>query len=111
MRSERARVGAEAKTAAATGRLVRQLSTNTYERYIAVQRARRGWSRAYRRAYNWTVGVVTLGCSRYDLSREETLVPINAALLVDELLRVTAHEVRVRGGACWMIAWTMVLPS
>jgi aarF domain-containing kinase len=95
--AEKARVETEAREAAAHGRLVRQLSANTYDRYIAVQQTKRSWSRAWRRVYNWTVGVATLGRSRYDLDQDDTLVPINAAKLVDDLLAVTAHEVLIDG--------------
>lgn len=97
LESEKARVEAEARQAAAQGRLVRQLSVNTYDRYIAVQKAKRSWSRGYRRLYNWTVGVVSLGRSRFDLERDDTLVPINAAKLIDDLLAVTGHEVLIDG--------------
>jgi aarF domain-containing kinase len=95
--AEKARVEAEARRAAAQGKLVRQLSANTYERYISVQKAKRSVWRGWRRLYNWTVGVATLGLSRYDLARDDTLVPINAAKLIDDLLAVTGHEVLIDG--------------
>jgi len=42
IRGEQERVAAEARVAAAKGRLVRQLSANTYDRYIAIQKTRQG---------------------------------------------------------------------
>lgn len=98
--AEKARVEAESREAASRGRLVRQLSHNTYERYIALQRVRAACWRGAARLYNWTIGVLTLGASRYDLAAlsAEALIPINAASLVDELLSVTAHQARRCGG-------------
>ncbi|EOD33001.1 hypothetical protein EMIHUDRAFT_471617 [Emiliania huxleyi CCMP1516] len=82
--AEKARVEAESREAASRGRLVRQLSHNTYERYIALQRVRAACWRGAARLYNWTIGVLTLGASRYDLAAlsAEALIPINAASLV-----------------------------
>ena len=97
IRTEKARIDEEARNAAAKGRLVRQLSSRTYDRYISVQKARRSWKRGYRCLYNWTIGIATLGFSQYNLDEEDTLVPINAAKLVDELLAVTGHEVLIDG--------------
>jgi len=97
--AEKARIEAESREAASRGRLVRQLSHNTYERYIALQRVRAACWRGAARLYNWTIGVLTLGASRYDLAAlsAEALIPINAASLVDELLSVTAHQVLIDG--------------
>ena len=70
---------------------VRQLSSATYDRYIQLQKGKRSLLRPLKLAYNGTLGRV-LGV-KLDVE-EPVLVPINAARLVDDLLRVMGHEVR-----------------
>ena len=95
--SEKARIEREVADAAKSGRLVRQLSSNTYERYIKVQKTR-SLLLAWRHVFNATVGLL-LPWKRYDLSGvdDSVLVPINAAKLIDDLLRVHGHEVLIDG--------------
>ena len=69
---------------------VRQLSSATYDRYIQLQKGKRSLLRPLKLAYNGSLGRL-LG--QLDIDDNE-LVPINAARLVDDLLRVMGHEVR-----------------
>ena len=101
--AEKARVEREAWEAARQGRLVRQLSSNTYEKYIKLQKARRGLLRAWRHTYNWSIGLVLPKRYKYDMSSsasggvDDVFVPINAAKLVDDLLAVHGYEVLING--------------
>ena len=70
---------------------MRQLSSATYDRYIQLQKGKRALLRPLKLAYNSTLGRL-LG-AKLDVE-ESVLVPINAARLVDDLLRVMGHEVR-----------------
>uniref|UniRef100_A0A7S0IPC0 ABC1 atypical kinase-like domain-containing protein n=1 Tax=Calcidiscus leptoporus TaxID=127549 RepID=A0A7S0IPC0_9EUKA len=70
--SEKARIESETNALAKQGKLVRQLTSNTYDKYIAAQRAKRGLLRAWKRAYNWTLGLLL---PRYKLDDEEVLLP------------------------------------
>tara|TARA_B100000767_G_scaffold254466_1_gene259885 strand:- start:378 stop:605 length:228 start_codon:yes stop_codon:yes gene_type:complete len=69
---------------------VRQLSSATYDRYIQLQKGKRSLLRPLKLAYNGTLG--RLFGVKLDVE-ESVLVPINAARLVDDLLRVMGHEV------------------
>lgn len=98
LRTEKARIDREAHDAAKHGRLVRQLSTNTYDKYIAVQRTRRAVVSAWRSTWNATVGLLARRW-RYEsaVASDDVLVPINAARLIDDLLAVHGYEVLVNG--------------
>ena len=93
---------AAATAAAGKGRLARQLSSSTYERYIRLQGARRllrrAWRAVRRAAARLVRTVAWLPCDSMptmdDDDDDDILVPINAAKLVDELLDVHGHEVR-----------------
>jgi aarF domain-containing kinase len=91
---EEQRVTEEQREAARKGRLVRQLSSATYDRYIQLQKGKRSLLRPLKLAYNGTLG--RLFGVKLDVE-ESVLVPINAARLVDDLLRVMGHEVLVDG--------------
>ena len=81
LRIEKARIDCEAKEAAKRGRLVRQLSANTYDKYIAVQKTKRRLVTAWRSVWNATVGLLARSL-RYDVGSAlaaDVLVPINAA--------------------------------
>ena len=71
----------EAKEAARTGKLQRTVSMNTYDRYIALQRSKRGALRTWARLYDYTIGLVLPTSMRYDLDAvgDDVMVPINAA--------------------------------
>ena len=94
---EKERVEREGLEAAKQGRLVRQLSSNTYEKYIAVQKTKRSFVNIWRGAFNYTIGLFLPRNLKYDLSATDVLVPINAAKLVDDLLAVHGYEVLVNG--------------
>lgn len=89
----------EAAEAAKQRRLVRQLSSNTYQSYIMLQRAKRRLLSTWRRLHNCTVGLV-LPSRAYDakaVDGDDVLVPIDAAKLVDDLLAVHGYEVLIDG--------------
>jgi len=94
--AEKARVEEETRVAARTGRLQRQLSMNTYDRYIRVQRTRRTAWRAWQHTFNGTLGWLV---GKYDMSEaaDSVIVPINAAKMISDLLYVTGHEVLIDG--------------
>ena len=92
---------AAAAAASGKGRLARQLSSSTYERYIKLQKARRLIRRAWRAVRTAAVTLVRtlawLPCDSMAAMADDDddiIVPINAAKLVDELLDVHGHEVR-----------------
>ena len=97
--SEKARVEKEQYAAAKQGKLVRQLSSNTYEKYIKLQKAKRSLLHAWRATFNYTFGLLLPASLKYDLSASgaDVLVPINAAKLIDDLLAVHGYEVLVNG--------------
>lgn len=99
IRTEKARIEREAFEAAKRGQLVRQVSANTYDKYIQAQRAKRRLVSVWRTTWNATVGLVSRSW-RYDKAlsaTDDVLVPINAARLVDDLLAVHGYEVLVNG--------------
>ena len=93
-----ARAEEAVRTAAKMGRLVRQLSVGSYQKYIRLQKAKRSLLRGCKRAYNLTAGLLP-GVRRFDMGADDdaVLVPINAAKLVDDLLAVMGHEVLIDG--------------
>ena len=99
LESEKARIEREAYEAARKGRLVRQLSSNTYDKFITLQKVRRRLLVGWRCAFNYSIGLVLPKSMKYDLTTagDDVLVPINAARLVDELLAVHGYEILIDG--------------
>ena len=97
LESEKARVEREAYAAARQGKLVRQLSSNTYDKYIALQKVKRRLLHVWRATFNCTVGLLLPSRMRYDVEADDVLVPINAAKLVNTLLAVHGYEVLIDG--------------
>ena len=71
------------------------MSSSTYSQYIFFQKLKRGIFRAYGRCYNWTIGNLTR--NKYDMRKDDVIVPLNAAKLIDDLLKVHGHETLIDG--------------
>ena len=96
---ETQKIEAEAKEAALTGKLQRTLSSGTYDKFIALQRSKRGVLKLWALTFNYTIGLGLPRSWKYDMSvvADDVMVPINAARLVDDLMAVHGHEVLVDG--------------
>ena len=95
--SEKARIEREVADAAKSGRLVRQLSSNTKERYIKVQKtgarcSSRGGTSSTRRSI-----AVALEAVRPQRRGRLGVGADQRAKLIDDLLRVHGHEVLIDG--------------
>eukprot|EP00947_MAST-08B_sp_MAST-8B-sp1_P005615 g5615.t1 len=97
--AELARVKAEEDALAKEGKLRANVSSSDYDKYIALQRGKRGTSRALKHAWNWTLGLLPGLGGGYDMSdaADDVGVPLNAARLIDELLEVHGHEALIDG--------------
>ena len=96
MKEEKARVEAEARELAKQGKVIEAVSAADYDKYIKLQKSKRGIKRGLKTLYNYTLGWVA---PNFDMSddNEGVFVPLNAARLVDDLLSVHGHEILIDG--------------
>jgi aarF domain-containing kinase len=89
----------DVKKAAESGdySIAKSISADTYDAYIKLQQGKKFAQTLTRYAYNWTLGWFL---PNYDTSKDEKddiIVPLNAARIIDELFEVHGHEIFIDG--------------
>ena len=96
MDMEKKRVEAETRRLAKEGKLIESISSDSYDKYIKLQKTKLGFATTLKYIYNYTLGWVL---PNYDVYSDdnEIIIPINAAKLIDDLIAVHGHEVLIDG--------------
>jgi hypothetical protein len=84
----------EEQAALLNGKMAESVSSDAYDAYIALQQGKRAVLNTAKRMYNWSVGWVF---PNYDLSKDDVIVPLNAAKLIDQLFAVHGYETIING--------------
>lgn len=82
---------------AAGGKAVQGLSAETFDKYIKLQKAKRGVLGLWRKAFNYTIGLALPKALKYDLAADDVMIPLNTAKIVDDLLAIHGYECLING--------------
>ena len=93
MDAEMDRMNRVVEELAKQGKVMKSITEEQYDQYIALQKGKQGVYRALKQMYNSTFGWFT---SLYDME-DDVIVPLNAARLINRLFAIHGHECLIDG--------------
>jgi hypothetical protein len=94
MEIEMEKMNKEIDALAKEGKVLKSVTEQQYDQYIALQKGKSGIYRIMKQAYNATFGWFT---TNYDVNENNVIVPLNAARLINQLFAVHGHECLIDG--------------
>ncbi len=99
LKSEELKMKADVKIAADAGirSLAPSISAETYDAYIKLQQGKWFAQNSSKIIYNWTLGWFMPNYDTSGNDKDDVIVPLNAARIIDELFEVHGHEIFIDG--------------